>query len=77
MSQAAQTITIFTCASETPNCATVNSLPPSPVIVMAAILRTMGTDLGDDHEVIRVLIGAKFSGRRVINLMNGAIARAA
>jgi hypothetical protein len=43
---------------------------------MAALLRTMGTDLADEREVIRVLIGAKFSNDQVLNLMDEAIALA-
>jgi hypothetical protein len=46
------------------------------VEVMAALLRTMGTDLADEREVIRVLIGAKFSNDQVLNLMDEAIALA-
>lgn len=53
----------------------VNS-PPSAVYRMATILRTMGTDLGDEREVIRVLIGAKFPSRQVKALMDNAIALA-
>jgi len=47
-----------------------------PVEVMATLLRTMGTDLGDEREVICVLIGAKFGDDQVLNLMDEAIALA-
>lgn len=47
-----------------------------PVEVMATLLRTMGTDLGDEREVIRVLTGAKFGADQVKNLMDEAIALA-
>ncbi|MBN9598026.1 MAG: hypothetical protein J0G36_22085 [Afipia sp.] len=47
-----------------------------PVVVMATLLRTMGTDLGDEREVIRVLIRAKFSADQVLNLMDETIALA-
>lgn len=76
MQQAIETNTISAPASETPIRASVNLLPPSPTTVMACILRTMGSDLGDEREVIRVLIGAKFKGRQVVALMDEAMALA-
>ena len=54
----------------------VSSVIASPVEVMATLLRTMGTDLADEREVIRVLIGAKFGDDQVLNLMDEAIALA-
>ncbi|MGN6284517.1 MAG: hypothetical protein ACTHM2_05135 [Afipia sp.] len=74
MSQAIQTNIISPLTPEIRNDTTVNRLPPAPVAVMAALLRTMGVDLGDEREVIRVLICAKFSGRQVVALMDEAIA---
>lgn len=43
---------------------------------MALVLRTMGTDLGDEREVIRTLIGARYLSGDVIALMDSAIERA-
>jgi len=43
---------------------------------MALVLRTMGTDLGDEREVIRVLIGARYLSGDVVALMDDAIERA-
>lgn len=37
---------------------------------MSALLRTMGTDLGNEREMVRVLIGAKFTSAQVKNLMD-------
>lgn len=53
-----------------------SSVNAPPVTVMAALLRTMGTDLGDEREIIRVLIGAKFTAGQVRTLMDEAIALA-
>lgn len=73
MFQAAQDgITQFPLRSNHP-AASVNV---QPVVVMATLLRTMGTDLGDEREVIRLLIGAKFGNDQVLNLMDEAIALA-
>jgi len=76
MQQAVETNTISAPGSETPICAIVNFGPPSPVTVMAALLRTLGANFGDEREVIRVLIGAKFKGRQVVALMDEAMALA-
>lgn len=46
---------------------------PSAVSRMAAVLRTMGVDLSNEREVIRVLIGAKFTSSQVKNAMDHAI----
>ena len=54
----------------------VKALPHPPAKIMAALLRTMGTDLGDERQVIRVLIGARFSANHVKDLMDEAIALA-
>lgn len=43
---------------------------------MATVLRTMGTDLGDEREVIRTLIGARYPSGDVVSLMDRAIERA-
>lgn len=43
---------------------------PEPVALMSALLRTMGTDLGNEREMVRVLIGAKFTSAQVKNLMD-------
>lgn len=73
MFQAAQEgITQFPLRSSHP-AASVN-VPP--VVVMATLLRTMGTDLNDEREVIRILAGAKFGNDQVLNLMDEAIALA-
>lgn len=47
-----------------------------PVEVMATLLRTMGVDLGNERDVIRVLIGAKFTSSQVKHSMDHAIALA-
>lgn len=54
----------------------VNALPPSPVLVMAAVLRTLGTDLSDESEVTRVLISAKFTSNQVAGQRDEAMALA-
>lgn len=46
------------------------------IATMATLLRTMGTDLGDEREVIRVLIGARFLSGDVMLFMDRAIERA-
>ena len=74
MSQAIETSTIIVLASETLPHASVNLLPPSPVTVMVAILRTMGTDLANEREVIWVLMGAGFKGSLIVKLLSEVIA---
>lgn len=74
MSQAIETSTIIVPASETPPHASVNLLPPSPVTVMVAILRTMGTDLANEREAICVLMGAGFKGSLIVKLLSEVIA---
>lgn len=73
MSQAEdEAITKFHRRSQYP-APSVNALS---VEVMATLLRTMGVDLGNEREVIRVLIGAKFTSSQVRNSMDHAIALA-
>lgn len=64
----------------TPSRRQLQDLAPSvntaPLETMATLLRTMGTDLADERDVIRVLIGAKFSSDQVNHLMDQAIALA-
>lgn len=43
------------------------------ILQMSTLLRTMGTDLGDEREVIRVLTGARFRAGDVTALMDRAI----
>lgn len=54
--------------------ANVNALPRSPILVMAAVLRTIGTDLDNERAVIHTLINAKFASRQVVALMTEAVA---
>ena len=50
--------------------------PEDTINTMATLLRTMGTDLGDEREVIRVLTGARFLAGDVMLFMDRAIERA-
>lgn len=52
------------------------SIISSPAPRMAAVLRTMGVDLANEREVIRVLVGANFPSHKVKTLMDHAIALA-
>ncbi|EKS34339.1 hypothetical protein [Afipia broomeae] len=52
------------------------SIISSPAPRMAAVLRTMGVDLKNERDVIRVLIGAKFTDRQVKRSIDHAIALA-
>lgn len=54
----------------------VPSVNASSVEVMATLLRTMGVDLGNEREVIRVLIGANFTSGQVKSSMDHAISLA-
>ena len=47
--------------------------PEDTIATMATLLRTMGTDLGDEREVIRVLTGARFLAGDVMLYMDRAI----
>lgn len=59
------------------NLKTVTQQSPEDTInTMATLLRTMGTDLGDEREVIRVLTGALFLSGDVMLFMDRAIERA-
>lgn len=49
--------------------------PEDTINTMATLLRTMGTDLGDEREVIRVLTGARFLAGDVMLYMDRAIER--
>ncbi|WP_338633851.1 hypothetical protein [Afipia carboxidovorans] len=46
------------------------------VLQMSTLLRTMGTDLGDEREVIQALVGARFRSGDVIALMDRAVEKA-
>lgn len=50
--------------------------PEDTIATMATVLRTKGTDLGDEREVIRVLTGARFLSGDVMLYMDRAIERA-
>ena len=54
----------------------VQMSPEDTIATMATLLRTMGTDLGDEREVIRVLTGARFLSGDVMLYMDRAIERA-
>lgn len=50
--------------------------PEDTIATMAVLLRTLGTDLDNEREVMRALIGARYRSGDVMLFMDRAIARA-